>query len=70
MGRENNGILIILSNLCGGLYYWLRDNLFYYEATIMNADVFLWGFVAGTWATCLTIIAVLEIRANYRDRKK
>ena len=36
----------------------------------MNADVFLWGFVAGTWTTCLTIIAVLEIRANYRENKK
>ena len=36
----------------------------------MNADVFLWGFVAGTWATCLTIIAVLEIRANRKDRIK
>ena len=36
----------------------------------MNADVFLMGFVAGTWATCLTIIAVLEIRANRKDRIK
>jgi hypothetical protein len=30
----------------------------------MNADVFLLGFIAGTWATCLTILAVLEIRYN------
>ena len=36
----------------------------------MDADVFLMGFVAGTWATCLTIIAVLEIRANCKDRKE
>jgi len=36
----------------------------------MNADIFLWGFVAGTWATCLTIIAVLEIRANREERKE
>jgi hypothetical protein len=36
----------------------------------MNADLFLMGFVAGTWATCLTIIAVLEIRANYEENKE
>ena len=36
----------------------------------MNADTFFLGFVAGTWATCLTIITVLEIRANYRENKK
>jgi hypothetical protein len=35
----------------------------------MNADAFLIGFIAGTWATCLTIIAVLEIRANQREKK-
>ena len=37
---------------------------------MMDADVFLMGFVAGTWATCLTIIAVLEIRARYKENKK
>jgi hypothetical protein len=37
---------------------------------MMNADLFLWGFLAGVWATCLTILAVLEIRANCKDRKK
>lgn len=36
----------------------------------MDADVFLMGFVAGTWATCLTIITVLEIRANWAERKE
>ena len=36
----------------------------------MNADVFLMGFVAGTWATCLTIIAVLEIRAKMSAAQK
>ena len=65
-----DGIFTILLALCGGLYHWLRNNLPYYEATIMNADIFLWGFVAGTWATCLTIIAVLEIRANREERKE
>jgi len=35
----------------------------------MNADTFLLGFVAGTWATCLTIMAVLEIRAGREERK-
>ena len=37
---------------------------------MMNADVFLWGFVAGTWATALTIMAVLEIRARWAEREK
>ena len=36
----------------------------------MNADIFLMGFVAGTWATCLTIMAVLEIRARWAEREK
>jgi hypothetical protein len=36
MGRKNDGILIILSNLCRRLHHWVRDNLFYYEATIMT----------------------------------
>jgi len=36
----------------------------------MNADAFLFGFIAGTWATCLTIIAVLEIRADWAERAK
>ena len=36
----------------------------------MNADTFFLGFVAGTWATCLTIIAVLEIRARYKENKE
>jgi hypothetical protein len=37
---------------------------------MIDADVFLMGFVAGTWATCLTIMAVLEIRANYKENKE
>ena len=36
----------------------------------MNADTFLLGFVAGTWATCLTIMAVLEIRARWAEGEK
>ena len=36
----------------------------------MNADPFFLGFVAGTWATCLTIMAVLEIRARWAEREK
>lgn len=36
----------------------------------MNADIFLMGFVAGTWATCLTIMSVLEIRARWAEREK
>ena len=36
----------------------------------MNADTFLLGFVAGTWATCLTIMSVLEIRARYKENKE
>ena len=37
---------------------------------MMNADSFLIGFVAGTWATALTIMAVLEIRARYKENKE
>lgn len=37
---------------------------------MMNADVFLWGFIAGTWATCLTIMAVLEIRARWAEKEQ
>ena len=37
---------------------------------MMDADVFLMGFIAGTWATCLTIIAVLEIRARWAEKEK
>jgi len=37
---------------------------------MMNADTFLLGFIAGTWATCLTIITVLEIRARSAEREK
>jgi len=36
----------------------------------MNADTFLLGFVAGTWATALTIITVLEIRACWAEGEK
>ena len=36
----------------------------------MNADTFLWGFLAGTWATCLTIMSVLELRARYKENKE
>ena len=36
----------------------------------MAADTFLWGFVVGTWATCLTIMAVLEIRARWAEGEK
>ena len=37
---------------------------------MIDADTFLLGFVAGTWATCLTIMAVLEIRARWAEREK
>lgn len=36
----------------------------------MDADAFLIGFLAGTWATCLTIMAVLEIRARWAEGEK
>jgi hypothetical protein len=37
---------------------------------MMNADTFLLGFLAGVWATALTIMAVLEIRARWAEGKK
>ena len=36
----------------------------------MNADTFLLGFLAGTWATCLTIMAVLKIRSDWAEGEK
>jgi hypothetical protein len=36
----------------------------------MDADAFLIGFLAGTWATCLTIMSVLEIRARWAEKEK
>lgn len=37
---------------------------------MIDADVFFWGFVAGVWATCLTIMAVLKIRGDWAEREK
>ena len=40
MELKNDGFFTILLALCGGLYHWLRNNLFYYEATIMNEALY------------------------------
>ena len=37
----NDRILTILLALCGGLYHWLRNNLFYYEAEMILYDIVL-----------------------------
>jgi len=48
-----DGIFTILLALCGGLYHWLRNNLFYYEATIMDQQVKVVGFLFGVVATIM-----------------
>ena len=59
MELNYDGFFTILLALCGGLYHWLRNNLPYYEATIMNA--FVWGVIVGWVAHALWVFMIRPI---------
>lgn len=46
---RNNGIFKLLLDLCGGLYHWLRNNLFYYEAEMKDFLELLLTLAVAVW---------------------
>ena len=55
----------LVENLCFWIHHWHRDNLPYYEATMI--DAFVWGVVVGWVAHALW---VFMIRPIIREAKK